>query len=394
MGLTELVSNRSRGNSSVGNKLNNLDSRVSSREKKAASNIRDNAVSSSQLATNSVGSDALSENAVEDTSVARGAVSEEHFSTISRVRSDYNLQLETGAGGSVYLVGDQYPVPANGSAPLLINSENKVILGTDSAAVIAALQGLVASPGDVKMVAGSTPATGWLLCNGSAVSRSTYANLFSTIGTSYGSGDGSTTFNLPNLQGKIPVGQQSGDSNFGTVGATGGEKAHVLTQNELASHSHGQDAHNHGVNDPGHGHGVTDNQHAHNVYDGGHSHGVNDPSHGHGSTTGSGFQTYVNGNGARRQLATSTNSNVYAISSSPGNTYVDYGSAANNYTGISIQGSGANIGIYNSYSNISINGSGTGISTQNAQPGIQSTGGNVAHNNLQPYVVMNYVIRY
>lgn len=60
--------------------------------------------------------------------------------------------------------------------------------------------------GMVMAFAGSTPPTGWLKCDGSAVSRTTYASLFVAIGTKYGAGDGSTTFNLPNLTGRVPLG--------------------------------------------------------------------------------------------------------------------------------------------------------------------------------------------
>lgn len=84
----------------------------------------------------------------------------------------------------------------------------------------------------------TTPPSGYLLEDGSAVSRTTYAGLFSVIGTTFGSGDGSTTFNLPDSRGKVTVAFQSGDSDFGTLGQTGGEKYHTLTLAELAAHDH------------------------------------------------------------------------------------------------------------------------------------------------------------
>lgn len=65
----------------------------------------------------------------------------------------------------------------------------------------------------------------WLLCDGSLVSRTTYQDLFNVIGTSYGAGDGFTTFNLPDLRGKVSVGKSS-DTEFDTLGETGGEKTH------------------------------------------------------------------------------------------------------------------------------------------------------------------------
>lgn len=85
---------------------------------------------------------------------------------------------------------------------------------------------------------GSAAPAGFLLCDGSAVSRTTFAALFAVIGTQYGVGDGSTTFNLPNLQGKTVYGLDSGDSAFDALGKTGGEKEHTLTIPEMPSHDH------------------------------------------------------------------------------------------------------------------------------------------------------------
>ena len=76
---------------------------------------------------------------------------------------------------------------------------------------------LPAVVGAVVAFAGSTSPDGWLLCDGSAVSRTTYAALFAVIGTTYGSGDGSTTFNLPNLTNKFI----QGNATSGTVKAAG-----------------------------------------------------------------------------------------------------------------------------------------------------------------------------
>lgn len=85
---------------------------------------------------------------------------------------------------------------------------------------------------------GGAPA-GWLLCDGTAVSRTTYSSLFSIIGTTYGVGDNSTTFNLPDLRGRVPIGsgQGSGLTNR-TLGGTGGSETHTLTVDEIPAHTH------------------------------------------------------------------------------------------------------------------------------------------------------------
>ena len=86
-------------------------------------------------------------------------------------------------------------------------------------------------------VAGSPP-TGWLLCDGTTVSRSTYSTLFGIVGTFYGVGDNSTTFNVPNLKGRVPVGLDSTQTEFDTRGETGGAKTHTLTAAEIPGHTH------------------------------------------------------------------------------------------------------------------------------------------------------------
>lgn len=81
----------------------------------------------------------------------------------------------------------------------------------------------------------------WLPCNGQAVSRTDYADLFKIIGTQYGAGDGSTTFNLPDLNSyRVPIGYDAGEeqSSRMNLGTTGGEETHKLTIDEMPSHSH------------------------------------------------------------------------------------------------------------------------------------------------------------
>ena len=78
--------------------------------------------------------------------------------------------------------------------------------------------------GEILQYAGQNIPGGYLLCDGSAISRTTYSELFDVIGEIYGSGDGSTTFNLPNLKGRVSVGLNSTNTNFNTLGKDGGEE--------------------------------------------------------------------------------------------------------------------------------------------------------------------------
>lgn len=193
--------------------------------------------------------------------------------------------------------------------------------------------------------AGSAAPTGWLLCDGTAVSRTTYAALFAVIGTTFGAGDGSTTFNLPNVSNRVLVGAGGGKTRGGTGGSATVTPTGTITVDSTTLTANQIPAHNHGVTDPGHGHGVSD------------------PTHGHTyqvSAFGSGFRPYTSS---------------YSFDGNQGN--------------FSTLGSGTGI---------SIAGSGTGISIQNA-------GGGQGHNHTgsfsgssisveQPFVVTNHIIKF
>jgi microcystin-dependent protein len=104
-------------------------------------------------------------------------------------------------------------------------------------------------PGDVKMIAYATPDPGWLLCDGAAVSRTEEAALFARIGTSYGVGDGTTTFNLPNFTGRAGVMRDAAAALFDTLGKTGGSRdAVVVSHSHDHTHTHVGAAHTHTIN--------------------------------------------------------------------------------------------------------------------------------------------------
>lgn len=112
--------------------------------------------------------------------------------------------------------------------------------------------GGLAPAGVVLPFAGASAPTGWLLCFGQAVSRTTYATLFTALGTTYGAGDGSTTFALPDLRGRVAAGEDDmggtaasrlttagSGVNGAALGATGGAQTHTLDVTQIPAHTHG-----------------------------------------------------------------------------------------------------------------------------------------------------------
>ena len=134
--------------------------------------------------------------------------------------------------------------------------------------------------GEIRMWGGASAPTGWLMCNGAAVSRSTYSALFAITSTSFGIGNGSSTFNVPDMEGRSPVGVGTGagggaeDTDGSTVPAGGsalttrslGEwtGAEVLSSAQLAAHTHTSAAHIH--TGPSHTHTAN---HGHSASSGG-----------------------------------------------------------------------------------------------------------------------------
>lgn len=103
--------------------------------------------------------------------------------------------------------------------------------------------------GSLMMWSTATAPSQWLLCDGTAVSRSLFAPLFNVIGTTYGVGDGSTTFNVPDMRGRLP----RGVNGTYALASTGGADTITLAANQLPNHSHS----------------ITDNGHSHNFSQGG-----------------------------------------------------------------------------------------------------------------------------
>jgi microcystin-dependent protein len=193
---------------------------------------------------------------------------------------------------------------------------------------------LTIPPGMMMQYAGAAAPTGWVLCNGAAISRATFAALFAIIGTTYGVGDGSTTFNLPDLRSRVPMGAGTGTGlSARALAAVGGAETHLLTVGELVGH-------NHLTTEANHNHGITDPQHHHD-----------------GS-----------GDGGVGSAAVRYGPSVEGLVLSPTATRVTFAQSANSPTGVST------------------NGASTGLTTQNQ-------GGGAAFSIMEPFIVLNYVIK-
>lgn len=153
------------------------------------------------------------------------------WTVVNGTTGNFSVTVKTVAGGSV------------GTA---VAQGSSSIVYSDATNVRRAQTVTETPPGTIADFAGSSTPSGWLLCDGTAVGRLTYAALFTAIGTTWGAGDGSTTFNLPDLRGRLRAGRDnmggtsafritsggSGISGF-TLGAAGGTQGVILTQSEL-----------------------------------------------------------------------------------------------------------------------------------------------------------------
>lgn len=142
--------------------------------------------------------------------------------------------------------------------------------------------------GTITMYGGATAPTDWLLCNGAAINRTTYADLFAILGTSYGAGNGTTTFNLPNLNDRFPIGV----SGTYARGATGGALTKTIITANLPAHTHAID-HNHSAFDTASG-----GTHSHTQPTTSADTGSSTTRVARGSGVSSGDVTYISGDGA------------------------------------------------------------------------------------------------
>lgn len=192
--------------------------------------------------------------------------------------------------------------------------------------------------GCVYMYGGGVAPSKFLLCDGSAISRTTYSELFSVIGTTYGVGDGSTTFNLPLMEGRVVIGV----SGTHALGTTGGTESVTLTEQELPTHSH------------------------------------TIPLHGHTSTV----------KATTPALSHAITQPAFTYSGPSGNSKCMGGKGYGKSSSVNASRS-ANLAISN-HASASCTKTG-GVNDCSAFDTV-SAGGDNAHDNMQPFVVVNYII--
>ena len=205
--------------------------------------------------------------------------------------------------------------------------------------------------GSIMAWANATAPQNWLVCDGSAVARATYPALFAAIGTTYGLGDNATTFNLPDLRGRVPVGLST-DTEFNTIGKTGGAKTHTLLSSEIPAHTHPNT--------------LTDATVASST----HTHYEGDLRAVIGAVNGNpGWLGYEATTLAPRGPTTAYSYTVY------GNNYSSSALGFNHHTRV--------------YGTTAAPNSTSTVGITNAN----NTGGGGAHNNLQPYITITYIIK-
>jgi len=322
--------------------------------------LADGAVTTAKLADHCVTQIKIAFGAVTNTEIASGTILSSNLAPNAVVTTTINNSAVTNAKLAAACVTSNNLAPAsvvNANLTAACVSIDK--LGPD---VITLIQTASALPsGTIIPSARTGPTTGFLFCDGAQVSRSVYAALFAAISTIYGPGDGISTFNLPDLRGRNPIGAGAGPGLTNrALGGRGGNETHILTQAEMPYHSHNlyDNGHTHQVNEPFHSHSISQTPHTHGIRDTGHVHPLNSWPFG------------VAGGGTP---------GVQVFNYASDGTYLGYAA-------LQMDGANANISIVQTKIGISIAGGYSSIQ-------IDATGGNAPHDIMNPFVAINYFIK-
>lgn len=258
---------------------------------------------------------------------------------------------------------------------------------------------------------------GWVECDGRALSRTNYSALFSAIGTVYGAGDGSTTFNVPDANGRAFFGRDNGKGRLtgagglgGNVGSVGGSETVVLNESQMPSHSHGGSTGSAGGHDHGGATGQA-GQHSHGGLtgaSGGHAHSASSDqqgSHTHTGTTDNngehshqqGYAVGVAGSGATNRtvsdLAPTGSRTGIGVTDAAGvhqHTFTTGGAGAHSH-GITVTSVGDHAHVINADGNHSHSIPSDGNHSHSLS--ISSAGGGQAHSNMPPGLVGVWAIK-
>jgi microcystin-dependent protein len=215
--------------------------------------------------------------------------------------------------------------------------------------------------GTILMFGGPTAPGGFMLCNGNAVLRTTYAQLFSAIGTTWGAGDGSSTFNLPDLRGRVCAGAGTGAGlTARTLGQILGEETHLLTAAESGLPTHGH------TNSAVAGNDSPD-----------HSHGVD-------AGVGNAYTGYQSADHAHNTSATDVVRNV------GGGFFVQNSASGYNYNPVGLSTGGVTANHYHYIGYATARHSHGVTVTINA---IAAANASAGHNTMQPTAIVNHIIR-
>lgn len=263
--------------------------------------------------------------------------------------------------------------PVSATEPIAVGDNDPRVPSANPTTLFAPI-GLL--PGMVTPYAGSSAPSGWLICDGSAINRTTYSTLFGVTSTTYGIGDGSTTFNIPDLRSRLPIGAGTGTK----VATFSSRASNIITVTGLSNASN-------------------------NEFQTGQAVLYSAPS---GAMTGLTHNTtyYVvrvtnTTFSLATTLANAQNGTVIALSSDGTGTQTftqtltartsgDTG-GEENHAMSSIELLAHTHTYSGAYNNA---GTGAGYATYSLGVNTSSTGGNTAMNNMQPFVVLNYIIKY
>jgi len=185
-----------------------------------------------------------------------GAISATHteldYTNVAAVgTSEASKALVTDANGSIDVAAHNGSSQGLKLGGTLITSTAAELNHSDGVTsnIQTQIDGVSSPTASVIAYAGSSAPSGWLLCDGASINRTTYSTLYAAIGTTYGSASGST-FNVPDIEGRVIAGKESSDTrltsggsgiNGGTLGSTGGTETHTLLTAEMPAHTHTQD---------------------------------------------------------------------------------------------------------------------------------------------------------